>query len=364
MKLLLLGAGGQVGFELQRALAPLGELACATRSGTLPGGAECEIADLAQPASLLDLLDETAPDIVVNAAAYTAVDRAQTEAALAQAINAVAPGEIARWCAKHDRRLVHFSTDYVFDGQGTRPYREDDATAPLGEYGRGKLAGEEAIRASGAQHLILRTAWVYAARGHNFLRTMLRLARERDVLRVVADQRGAPTPARWIAAATAALIARGEVRHGFDRLTRNGYRDADFDAPPPREGFDKLTPNGGRESAFARHAGTVRGEPVEFDAPVPEPHPTTAHATQGTFHLTAAGETTWHGFASAIFEDALAAGLLPRAPRVEAIATADYPTPAQRPAYSRLDNTRLYDASGLRLPDWRRGVSEVIAELI
>lgn len=301
MKLLLLGAGGQVGFELQRALAPLGDLVCATRSGALPGGAECETADLAQPASLPDLFDEHAPDLVVNAAAYTAVDRAESEAELAHAINAVAPGEIARWCARHGRRLVHFSTDYVFDGQGTRPYREDDATAPLGEYGRGKLAGEAAIRESGASHLILRTAWVYAARGHNFLRTMLRLARERDVLRVVADQRGAPTPARWIAAATAALIVRGRGR--------------------------------------------------------PEPH-------AATFHLTAAGETTWHGFATAIFEDALAAGLLPRAPRVEAIATADYPTPTQRPAYSRLDNTRLYDASGLRLPDWRRGVSEVIAELL
>jgi dTDP-4-dehydrorhamnose reductase len=336
MKLLLLGAGGQVGFELQRVLAPLGELVCATRGGTLPGGAECEIADLSRPESLVGLLDAESPDVVVNAAAYTAVDRAEGEAALAHAINAEGPRELARWCARHGRRLLHYSTDYVFDGQGARPYREDDATAPLGEYGRGKLAGEDAIRASGAEHLILRTAWVYAARGHNFLRTMLRLGRERDVLRVVADQRGAPTPARWIAAATAALLVRGASRHGFDRLTPNGNRESGLGDPFPQ---------------------SVRGELVE-------PHSATSHALRGTFHLTAAGETTWHGFAQAIFEDAAAAGLLPRAPRLEAIATADYPTPARRPAYSRLDNGRLYDASGLRLPDWRRGVSEVIAEFL
>lgn len=296
MKLLLLGAGGQVGFELQRALAPLGDLVCATRSGTLPGGAPCAIADLSRPDTLAALLDAHAPGVVVNAAAYTAVDRAESEAGLAHAINADAPAALARWCAPRGAMLVHYSTDYVFDGAGTRPYREDDATAPLGAYGRGKLAGEEAIRASGAAHLILRTAWVYAARGQNFLRTMLRLGKERDALRVVADQFGAPTPARWIASATAALLARQA-------------------------------------------------------------------AVQGTFHLTAAGETTWHGFAEAIFDAALAAGLLERAPRVDPITTAEYPTPARRPAYSRLENTRLHDAFGLQLPDWRRGVAEVIAEL-
>ena len=296
MKLLLLGAGGQVGFELQRALAPLGDLACATRDGRLPGGASCATADLSRPDTLAALLDAHAPGVVVNAAAFTAVDRAESDSALAHAINADAPAALAHWCAARGATLVHYSTDYVFDGTGTRPYREDDATAPLGAYGRGKLAGEEAIRASGAAHLVLRTAWVYAARGQNFLRTMLRVAKERDTLRVVADQRGAPTPARWIASATAALLA---------------------------------------QDAGAR----------------------------GTFHLTAAGETSWHGFAEAIFEAALAAGLLERAPRVEPITTAAYPTPARRPAYSRLDNTRLYDASGLRLPEWRRGVAEVIAEL-
>jgi dTDP-4-dehydrorhamnose reductase len=301
MKLLLLGANGQVGFELQRTLAPLGELICATRNGQLVGGTECAVADLADLASLRLLLDDEMPQIVVNAAAHTAVDRAEDEAPLAHAINAAGPAVLAQWCAQHGSLLVHFSTDYVFDGTQSRPYLEDDATAPLGVYGRSKLAGEQGIRDAGAAHLIFRTAWVYAARGQNFLRTMLRVGRERDELRVVADQIGAPTPARWIAATTAAALARWQQQ-----------RDA---------------------------------------------------AKLGTFHLTAAGETSWHGFAQAIFDDAATAGIIDRKPLVKAIATADYPTRAQRPAYSRLDNTRLYDSFGLRLPDWRRGVSDVIAEL-
>lgn len=301
MKLLLLGAGGQVGFELQRALAPLGDLICATRSGRLPGGTDCERVDIANADALDALLGRERPDVVVNAAAYTAVDRAEDEPAAAKVANADAPGQLARWCEQRDAMLVHYSTDYVFDGRGTRPYRENDPTAPLGNYGRSKLAGEEAIRASGARHMIFRTAWVYAARGQNFLRTMLRLAREREALRVVADQRGAPTPARWIASATALALARQPAGQTDPRV--------------------------------------------------------------GTFHLTASGETDWCEFARAIFADALAAGVIERAPQVEAITTADYPTRAERPAYSRLDNRRLYDAFGLRLPDWRRGVSEVIAEL-
>lgn len=310
MKLLLLGANGQLGFELQRALAPLGELACATRSGRLPGGAECARVDITDAAALDDLLGEELPDVVVNAAAYTAVDRAEDEPAVAHAANADAPARLACWCAQRDTLLVHYSTDYVFDGRASRPYLENDATAPLGVYGRSKLAGEEAIRASGARHFILRTAWVYAARGQNFLATMLRLARERglegtgrerDTLRVVADQRGAPTPARWIASATATLLARHPSGQTDPRL--------------------------------------------------------------GTLHLSAGGETTWCEFARAIFEDALRAGVIERLPQIEAIGTADYPTRAARPAYSRLDNRRLYDVFGLRLPDWRRGVSEVMAEL-
>jgi dTDP-4-dehydrorhamnose reductase len=302
MKLLLLGANGQVGFELQRALAPLGELVCATRSGQLPGGAPCAQADLSDAVSLDALLGRERPDVVVNAAAYTAVDRAEDEAMVAERANAEAPAELARWCHERDALLVHYSTDYVFDGRGARPYRENDATAPLGVYGHSKHAGEQAILASDARHLILRTAWVYAARGQNFLRTMLRVGRERDQLRVVADQRGAPTPARWIASATALALAR---------------------------------------------------MPSKPDA-----------TRSGIFHLTASGETSWHEFAEAIFADALAAGVIERKPQVDAIGTADYPTRAQRPAYSRLDGRRLYDAFGLRLPDWRRGVAEVVAELV
>jgi dTDP-4-dehydrorhamnose reductase len=193
--------------------------------------------------------------------------------------------------------MVHYSTDYVFDGQGTRPYPEDAPTAPLGVYGATKLAGEAAIRASGAQHLIFRTAWVYAAHGSNFLRTMLRVGADRDELRVVADQAGTPTPAALIADVTAQVL---EQR---------------------------------------------------------------AAAQSGTWHLTAAGETTWHGFAEAIFEDALAAGLLARAPRVLPIATAEYPTPAKRPAYSRLDISKLQRDFALVLPQWRDGLRQVIGEL-
>lgn len=302
MKLLLLGANGQVGFELQRVLAPLGTLACATRSGRLPGGASCETADLSNAISLDALLNRLAPDVVVNAAAHTAVDRAEDEPELARMANTDAPARLARWCGERGALLLHYSTDYVFDGRGTRPYLEDDATSPLGVYGHTKLAGELAIAASGARHLIFRTGWVYAARGTNFLRTMLRLGRERDTLRVVSDQRGAPTPARWIAAASAAVLAQSIRR---DRTA----------------------------------------QPL------------------GTFHLTADGETSWCGFARAIFEDARAAKLVARPPKIEAIGTADYPTRAARPNYSRLDGRRLYDAFGLRPPDWRRGVSEVIAEI-
>jgi dTDP-4-dehydrorhamnose reductase len=301
VKLVLLGANGQIGFELQRALAPLGELVAATRSGLLPGGAPCAAVDLSDATSLETLLGRERPDVVVNAAAYTAVDRAEDEPAAARAANAEAPAVLARWCQQRDALLLHYSTDYVFDGRGNRPYRENDPAAPLGVYGQTKFAGEEAIRASGARHLIFRTAWVYAARGQNFLRTMLRLAAERDELRVVADQRGAPTPARWIAAASAL--------------------------------------------ALSRHLGAPQ------------------EARQGTFHLSAAGEASWHDFAQAIVADAGSAGLLSRPPRVEPIPSEQYPTRAKRPAYSRLDNRRFADAFSLRLPDWRRGVSEVVAEL-
>lgn len=207
MKILVLGANGQVGHELLRSLAPLGDLVAATRDGALADGSSCLRADLADAGSLAQALDEARADVIANAAAWTAVDRAEDEPGLADRINHHAVGEIGTWAARHGARVVHYSTDYVFDGSATRPYREDDATAPLGVYGATKLAGEQALRASGARHLVFRTAWVYAAHGHNFLRTMLRLAGERDELRVVSDQVGAPTPARLIADVTATALA-------------------------------------------------------------------------------------------------------------------------------------------------------------
>lgn len=296
MIVLLFGANGQLGQELRRALSPLGEVVATTRSGTLPDGSACETADFNQPASLAALLDRVRPDVVVNAAAYTAVDRAEEERDAAWRANAEAPGVIARWCAAAGVPLVHYSTDYVFDGQGTRPYREDDATAPLGVYGASKLAGEEAIRAAGGRHLIFRTAWVYAPHSANFLRTMLRVGAERDVLRVVADQVGTPTPAALIADVTAQAL---------------------------------------------QHPGGL----------------------SGTWHLTANGETSWHGFAEAIFAEAVSAGKLARAPKVEAITTADYPTPARRPAYSHLDVRKLESDVGIALPNWQDGLKQVIAAL-
>ncbi len=285
MTTLVFGGNGQVGQELLRALAPLGEVRATTRTGTLPDGRDALQVDFADADAVVRVLDAVRPDRVVNAAAYTAVDKAETDVHAAQAANATTPGAIARWCALHNVPLVHYSTDYVFDGTGTRPYLPDDPTAPLGVYGASKLAGEQAIRAAGGRHLILRTAWVYAAHGHNFLRTMLRVGAERDVLRVVADQIGTPTPAALIADVTAQIL------------------DAE-------------------------------------------------NHSSGTWHLTANGETSWHGFAEAIFEGAVARGLIARAPRVEAITTADYPTPARRPAYSRLDTTTLEQCFGITLPLW------------
>ncbi|CAD0318812.1 dTDP-4-dehydrorhamnose reductase [Xanthomonas hortorum pv. vitians] len=297
MTTLVFGANGQVGTELLRALEADGAVQATTRSGRLPDGSACETADFDAPEALPALLDRIAPSRVVNAAAYTAVDRAEQDRDSAMRANALSPGVIAAWCAAHEVPLVHYSTDYVFDGQGTEPYLEDAQTSPLGVYGETKLAGEDAIRASGAQHLILRTAWVYASHGANFLRTILRVGAERDELRVVADQIGTPTPAALIADVTAQLLRQ-------------------------------RTPD-----------------------------------TSGTWHLTAAGQTSWHGFAEAIFEEAVSAGLLPRAPRVVPITTADYPTPAKRPAYSRLSIEKLQREFDIVLPDWQLGLQRVIAEI-
>lgn len=296
MTVLVFGGNGQVGQELLRALAPLGAVVATTRSGQLPDGSACEVADFGQPDSLPALLDRLQPSVVVNAAAYTAVDRAEQDAEAAFAANAQAPGVIARWCAAHNVPFVHYSTDYVFDGQGTAPYREDEPTAPLGVYGTSKRDGEDAVRAAGGRHLIFRTAWVYASHGANFMRTMLRVGAERDQLRVVADQIGTPTPAALIADVTAQAL---------------------------------------------QHPGQL----------------------SGTWHLTASGQTSWHGFAEAIFAQALATGVLGKAPAVEAIASSEYPTPAQRPAWSVLDNRKLQQDFGIVLPAWQDGLKRVMAEV-
>ncbi|RMH93333.1 dTDP-4-dehydrorhamnose reductase [Lysobacter pythonis] len=291
MRILLLGANGQVGTECRRALAPLGEVVAATRTGELG-----EVADFDRPETLAALIERAAPEVVVNAAAYTAVDKAEDERAAAFRVNAEAPRVIADACAKRGAYLVHYSTDYVFDGQGERAYRPADATAPLGVYGQSKLAGEEAVRASGCAHAILRTAWVYAHHGRNFLLTMLRLAGEREELRVVADQHGTPTPAALIADVTAKIVAA-----------------------PARD--------------------------------------------NGTWHLTPEGVTTWHGFAEAIIDAAHRRGLITRKPRVLPIASAEFPTPARRPAYSVLDTRTLRDDWRLTLPDWREGLDGVLDAL-
>jgi len=293
MKILLLGKNGQVGWELQRALAPLGEVIALDRS---------EGADLANAQALQAKVREIAPEVIVNAAAYTAVDKAESEPDLALAINAHAPGLLAQEAKRLNAWLVHYSSDYVFDGSGDTPRTEDAATGPLSVYGRSKLLGEEAIRESGCQHLILRTSWVYAARGGNFAKTMLRLAAERDQLKVIADQIGAPTGADLLADLTAQMLAPARAR--------------------------------------------------------PE--------LCGTYHAVAGGETSWHAYAQYVIEFARAQGQVLRVTpdQVLAIPTRDYPTPAQRPLNSRLSTARLQAAFGLRLPHWQQGVERMLMEIL
>lgn len=292
----MFGGNGQVGQELLRALAPLGRVVATTRSGKLADGSDCEIADFNAPESLPALLDRLQPSAVVNAAAYTGVDRAEQEPEVAFRANAQAPAVIAQWCATHGVPMVHYSTDYVFKGDGAAPYGEDDTTEPLGVYGSSKRDGENAVRAAGGRHLIFRTAWVYASHGGNFLRTMLRVGAERDELRVVADQVGTPTPAALIADVTAQVL---------------------------------------------QHPGQL----------------------SGTWHLTASGQTSWHGFAEAIFAEAVAAGVLTKAPQVQAISSDQYPTPAKRPAWSVLDNRKLQQDFGIVLPTWQAGLQRVMSEI-
>ncbi|QXI39811.1 dTDP-4-dehydrorhamnose reductase [Pseudomonas xantholysinigenes] len=292
MKILLLGKNGQVGWELQRSLAPLGELvALDSRQGNL--------ADLQ---GLAETLARHAPDVIVNAAAYTAVDKAESEPQQAQLINAEAPRVLAEFAARNSALLVHYSTDYVFPGHGDTPWREGDDVAPLNVYGQSKLAGEQAIQAAGCQHLILRTCWVYAARGNNFAKTMLRLASERDTLGVIDDQFGAPTGAELIADVTAHAIV------------------------------------------------ATRRDP----------------ALSGLYHLAAGGETSWCGYARFVLEQAAAAGvkLKVSAKAINALSTDAYPTPAKRPANSRLNTEKLQKAFLLNLPAWQHGVARMLTEII
>lgn len=291
MNILLIGGEGQVAYELRRTLACLGSITSRGRSAE-------PVLDLADLDGVRAAVRTLRPKLIVNAAAYTAVDRAEQETELAFRINGEAVGVLAEEALAVGAGLIHYSTDYVFPGDGQTPYREDDPLGPLSAYGRSKLAGEEAIRAVGVPHLILRTAWVYGARGQNFLLTMLRLLRERPVLKVVDDQRGAPTWSRLIAEATALLVARA-------------------------------------------------GQDGRFDLA----------GVGGTYHLTNGGETTWFDFAAKIRELGLARGLLPETcARLEPIPTSGYPTPAKRPAYSVLCNDKLAEAFGLTLPDWEEAL--------
>lgn len=295
MKILLLGKGGQVGWELQRSLAPLGQvIALDFDSVELCG-------DFSNPAGLAETVRRVAPDVIVNAAAHTAVDKAESETELARTINAIAPGVLADEAQKLGAWLVHYSTDYVFNGSGERPWQETDATGPLSVYGQTKLEGEEAV-ARCAKHLIFRTSWVYAARGANFAKTMLRLAKEREQLKVISDQVGAPTGAELLADVTAHAIRRVQTQ--------------------------------------------------------PE--------LAGLYHLVASGVTSWHGYAQFVIEYARRAGqpirVAPEA--INAIPTSAYPTPAQRPLNSRLDTRKLQTAFGLSLPEWSTGVERMLVEVL
>ena len=295
MKILLLGKNGQVGWQLQRALAPLGEIVALERKDA--GG------DLADPQGLAAAVRAAKPQVIVNAAAYTAVDKAESEPQLARLINTEAPAALAREAAASGALLVHYSTDYVFDGSGSAPWQESDATGPLNVYGATKLAGEQAIAASGCVHLTFRTSWVYAAHGDNFIKTMLRLAATRERLTVIDDQKGAPTGAELIADVTAHAISQ-----------------------------------------------TLQ-----------QP------AKAGLYHLTAAGEASWFDYAQyvlALARQARPQGVKTAAGGVQPIASSQYPAAARRPLNSRLDTRRLQAVFGLTLPHWQAGVARVLEEII
>jgi dTDP-4-dehydrorhamnose reductase len=296
LKILLLGKNGQVGWELQRSLAPLGEVLALDRHSTPYCG------DLSQPERLAQTVLDWRPDVIVNAAAHTAVDKAESEPELARCLNATAPAALAQAAAQIGALLVHYSTDYVFNGQGDQPWQEGDATGPLSVYGQTKREGEQAIVASGCAHLIFRTSWVYAARGGNFAKTMLRLAAERERLTVIDDQFGAPTGADLIADVTAHAIR----------------------------------------------------------ASLQQP------ALGGLYHLVASGQTTWHGYASHVIAQArlLQPSLALKVSEIAPVPTSAFPTPAQRPLNSRLATHKLQDAFGLVLPPWQQGVKRMLTEIL
>jgi dTDP-4-dehydrorhamnose reductase len=297
MKILLFGKGGQVGWELQRSLAPLGDVVALDFDSTDLH------ANFAEPDKLADTVRAVRPDVIVNAAAHTAVDKAESEPDFARRLNAEAPAIVAREAAALGAWLVHYSTDYVFDGSGSHFREEDEATGPLSVYGATKLEGEDAIRASGCRHLILRTSWVYASRGGNFARTMLKLAAERDKLAVIDDQHGAPTGADLLADITAHAV---------------------------------------------RHA--VRHDPK----------------VSGTYHAVAAGTTTWHAYAALVIEWARARGIAIKVPAdaITPVPTASYPTPAKRPLNSRLDTSKLRSTFDITLPPWEQGVRRMLHEVL
>lgn len=298
-KILLTGSTGQVGGELLRLLAPLGEIMAPPR----------EAMDLADADSVRRTIREVRPRWIVNPAAYTAVDKAESEPELAYAINMEAVRAMGEEAQAIGAAVVHFSTDYVFDGTATHPYRETNAANPVSVYGASKLAGEQALAATGAAHLIFRTSWVYGARGKNFLLTILRLARERETLRVVADQHGAPTWSRDLATMTAHVMARCEA------------------------------------SAEGSSLMDVLGD------------------LGGIYHAAGAGETTWHGFASESVRLAKESEPESQFATIKPITTAEYPTPAKRPANSRMDSGKLAERFGWRMMDWRESLRKVMAEL-
>jgi dTDP-4-dehydrorhamnose reductase len=296
MKILLLGKNGQVGWELQRSLAPLGEIIA------LDSKSQEHCGDLADLQGISDTVRSIAPDIIVNAAAHTAVDKAESEPELVRTINALAPAMLAQEAKRLNAWLIHYSTDYVFDGKGDKPWLETDASNPLNVYGTTKLEGEQLIQQSACKHLIFRTSWVYAARGANFAKTMLRLAGERDSLNIINDQLGAPTGADLLADVTAHAIRAAQQK--------------------------------------------------------PE--------VSGLYHVAASGETSWHGYASFVIDHALRAGvsmwITPE--DVHPVPTSSFPTPAKRPLNSRMDCTKFQNTFGLHLPQWKTGVARMLEEVL